>query len=96
MLISDRLQNAVKHSQANKIDVIFEYRQDLFTIRIIDNGVGFNMTQKKNKSLGLTNLQQRAKILGAELGIVSNDGMGTTISISLPLSKLNSDVKISN
>jgi signal transduction histidine kinase len=61
------------------------------TIR--DNGVGFNTRQKKESTsgssgLGLKSMQNRAKMIGANMSILSEPGNGTSISVALALNQL--------
>jgi signal transduction histidine kinase len=60
-------------------------------LEIRDNGMGFNVTEKKQASsslsgVGLKSMFNRAKLIGADISMASEAGEGTTILIELPLS----------
>ena len=59
-------------------------------MKIQDDGVGFDVQQKKesgsgSSGLGLKSMRNRAKMIGADLAIESEPGKGTTISVKVPL-----------
>jgi sensor histidine kinase YesM len=56
-------------------------------IKIIveDDGVGFNIAEKKNDSIGIDNVRMRAKyLLGTDMKIESEPGRGTRVEILIP------------
>jgi len=85
------MNNIIKHSKANQVHVSIKYSlNEKFILRIQDNGIGFDVIQKKEagtgfSGLGLKSMQNRAKLIGATLDIQSESGKGTNISVSLPL-----------
>ena len=85
------MNNIIKHSQATQVMVNIVYLgSDIFVLTIKDNGVGFDIQQKKESTsgssgLGLKSMRNRAKLIGADLAINSEPGKGTTISVKVPL-----------
>lgn len=80
------LNNIVKHSQARHVRVAMTFDENFLTLACSDDGKGFDVEQKlMSRGSGLTNLQNRARIINARLSIQSTVGIGTTISIKLPL-----------
>lgn len=80
------LNNMVKHSQASQVLISLQVVENLFTLVIRDNGVGFTLEDKlKSGGSGLLNLQSRARLVQAAFSIESSPGEGTRISIALPL-----------
>ena len=78
----------MKHAQASEINIdVFDKDNKFFVISIQDNGVGFdlqvNKKQSKETGLGLTNMLNRAKLIGADIDINSEIGKGTTVSLIL-------------
>ncbi|MFM7857064.1 MAG: sensor histidine kinase, partial [Flammeovirgaceae bacterium] len=85
-MAQEMLNNAVKHSGADRIKILMTKINDLLTLEIIDNGKGFNFSEKiKSGGSGLLNLQSRAKLIHATVSVQSSEGNGTRISIELPL-----------
>lgn len=85
-IVQEALHNAVKHASASKLKVGMNYKADLFTLTIQDNGPGFkpeSLTGTKT-GIGLKNMQNRAALIGGGFSITSSADKGTTISIELP------------
>jgi len=90
-MYQEMMNNILKHSKATHVWVSLSYSgNEIFVLRIQDNGVGFDVQQKKasgagSSGLGLKSMQNRAKMIGADLSIQSEPGNGTTISVTVPL-----------
>lgn len=85
-MVQEILNNMVKHSGAKQIKITLNGNKNLLTLVCSDDGVGFNKEEKMNSGgSGLLNLQNRAKLINAQLTIRSSAKTGTTISIELPL-----------
>lgn len=89
-MIQEILQNILKHSQCNKVNIYLNYEKEFLYLSIEDNGNGFNVEDKMKigipgKGSGLLNLQNRANALHAQLTIKSQSGEGTRINIKMPL-----------
>jgi signal transduction histidine kinase len=85
-MVQEVINNIVKHSEAKRIDFLATTSENLFTLVIQDDGVGFNLEEKVNSGgSGLLNLQSRAKLIHAQFSIQSSPGVGTKICIELPL-----------
>ncbi|GLB49597.1 sensor histidine kinase [Neptunitalea lumnitzerae] len=84
-MIQECLANVEKHSKAKACRVLITENDSYFKFEIKDNGVGFNLNEKKEilNSLGLKNLKERAQIIGAILDIHSIKGKGTTTLIKI-------------
>jgi two-component system NarL family sensor kinase len=90
-MYQEMMNNIIKHSQATHVNVSLIYPgDDTFTLNIHDNGIGFDVLQKKqsdsgSSGLGLKSMRNRAKMIGADLSIQSEPGKGTDISVTVPL-----------
>lgn len=85
-MVQEIINNIAKHSQAKHIEFLITTTENLFTLVIQDDGVGFNLEEKVNSGgSGLLNLQSRAKLIHAQFSIQSSPGVGTKICIELPL-----------
>lgn len=85
-MAQEALNNMVKHSGAQHINVFLNAYENLFILVLSDDGVGFNINEKLNSGgAGLANLQLRADLINAQLTIQSTPGNGTRISIELHL-----------
>ncbi len=85
-VMQESLQNIFKHAGATQIDILFQYQPDILRIEVKDNGRGFVPDKERRSSgLGLMNMQHRVQLIGGELTLESKEGIGTTISIIVPL-----------
>lgn len=82
-IIREAITNAIKHSQADRIELKCEHTDDHQTIfSVIDNGIGISENPYKDHHYGLSTMQERAALVDGELNIASN-GNGTTVSLAL-------------
>ncbi|MYL20935.1 histidine kinase [Halobacillus litoralis] len=84
-LVQEAVQNAVKHAEAEEIKVKVEIMSTSAMIIVKDNGKGFDLNNKKEKSFGLMGMRERVEMLEGELNIDSSIGEGTIVTIHLPL-----------
>jgi two-component system NarL family sensor kinase len=90
-MYQEMINNIIKHSKAATVNVALVYSgDDTFVMTITDDGVGFDVKQKKesgsgSSGLGLKSMQNRAKMIGGNLSIQSEPGKGTAISVTVPL-----------
>ena len=62
-IAQEALQNALKHSQAQRVAVRLRADDGLLTLEIEDDGVGFDpaAASSRSRSLGLTSMEERAR-----------------------------------
>jgi len=84
LIFKESVNNLVKHSGCIRVEVRFQIDQDKLELTISDNGKGFD-TSAESDGHGLTSMKERAVGLGAEIGIVSEAGRGTTTTLNVPL-----------
>jgi signal transduction histidine kinase len=78
----EALANVLKHAGASRATVSISAVNGTLTIRVADNGRGFDPSTAVRS--GLRGLQDRVEALGGRLEVTSACGAGTTISASLP------------
>jgi signal transduction histidine kinase len=85
-ILHEALINAVRHGSAKQILVRLGGDAAGRSLRIADDGAGFDVQAaiSAGQGLGLTSMQERAGILGATLSIASNPGAGTVVEVVLP------------
>ena len=81
-IIQESLSNIIKHAGANNIIIKVTYQSDKLYLEIKDDGVGFD-TGGKSKGIGLKNILNRSKLIGAETEIFSEADKGTRTILSL-------------
>ncbi len=82
-IIQELLNNAIKHSKADKIDISFDIDESNLFIIVEDNGIGFNETEV-TKGLGLSSIRNRILVINGSIKFDSIIGFGTKCSITLP------------
>ena len=88
-ILQETFTNIEKHSRASQIWISIKNKNDTVILSIKDNGVGFDSKQSMNKiaterTLGLTTMDERARMLEGSLKIESEKGSGTLIVFSIP------------
>lgn len=82
-VVREALTNAVKHSQANSIEINCEHDNNHdVRFSVIDNGVGISDRPQKELHYGLSTMKERAQLVNGELKISPNSDYGTTVSLS--------------
>jgi two-component system sensor histidine kinase DegS len=84
-LIQESVQNALKHAEPTEIQVKMELNKNRLFVIIKDNGKGFDTSVKKENAFGLIGMKERVDLLEGTLEIRSQLGVGTTVSIQIPL-----------
>lgn len=85
-IAQEALQNAMRHAQAERVDVRVEVRDGRLRLRVADDGAGFDPADPalRARRLGLTSMEERARALGGRLTIASQPGQGTTVELEVP------------
>jgi signal transduction histidine kinase len=83
-ILQESLNNVLKHAHASRVSIVFTNQSKSLRMVVKDNGVGFDPYMKKEHSLGLLGIRERALIVGGKARISSTPGKGTRISVSMP------------
>lgn len=89
-IIQEALTNVKKHSNANKTLVRLTFEPKVLSLRIADNGDGFQweeVTEKflKGYSHGIQGMKERVSILGGTFKINTEKGKGCVVNAQIPL-----------
>lgn len=77
-IIKELINNTLKHSGANKIDIALNYTNLNLHLIYSDNGKGFNLEKELNSAkggIGLLNILNRAKTIGGEYKFKNENGL---------------------
>lgn len=86
-ILQELLNNVIKHAQAREAFVYVEQQPTQLHVSVEDDGRGFDVDAalQKRAGIGLAGIRNRVSLLAGQLSIRSKPGLGTTISIELPL-----------
>ncbi|SHH23252.1 cache domain-containing protein [Marivita hallyeonensis] len=84
-IAQEALTNVERHAQASQVKISLRGHRDGATLRIEDNGRGFQTGRREARpGIGLRNMQERIDQLGGQLRVLSSSE-GTTIEADIPL-----------
>lgn len=79
------ISNTLKHSQASRLEVYLNQTENELQLKMIDNGIGFDMDSVYDLSYGLKNIEDRVEDLAGNLQLLSQPSKGVAMDIRLPL-----------
>jgi signal transduction histidine kinase len=83
-IAQESVNNAIKHAGAKHLNVGLEFREGKTTLRVKDDGIGFNPEKTDSDGgLGLLGIKERAALVGGKLTVISKPGQGTTIKLTI-------------
>ena len=84
-IVLEALHNTVKHARATQAQVTVACHDDVLTIEVADNGVGFDPGEPRPGHLGLHTMTERADAIGGSVDIRSESGAGTRVVLTVPI-----------
>lgn len=81
-IVQEALANARRHSGAHRVEVTLESDEDEIRALITDDGRGFE-PEGARPGVGLTSMGERAVLIGGDLEIRSEPGVGTQVRFRL-------------
>lgn len=87
-IAQEAVTNAVRHASAEKIRVMINFHDREVAVEVKDNGCGFNANEAAafaSGHFGLLGFKERANKIQGHLRIDSQRGVGTVVSITVPL-----------
>ena len=90
-IIQEALNNVVKHSEADFVEILMEKQPGQVLVLISDDGKGFNPDLNDKKGFGLVDMKERAELIGAHIQFVNKPiGSGSSLEITIPVDKIDS------
>ena len=88
-ILQESLTNVGKYSQATQVSVSIKRKDRQVWFSVEDNGIGFEVDQiltrlGRKRGLGLTSMEERARMMGGTFHIWSKPKAGTKIHITIP------------
>lgn len=83
-ILQESVSNTLRHAKAAKLEVLLIERDDLIILRVVDDGVGFDVEETKAGSYGLQNIYERALEIGGTTKMISVKNKGTRLEVKIP------------
>ncbi|RJP85097.1 MAG: PAS domain S-box protein [Desulfobacteraceae bacterium] len=86
-ILQEALNNVSKHSRASAVSVLLDQGPDNIDLQVYDNGIGFNVDETpealpREKGIGLTSMEQRARLSGGTFSINAAPARGAVIRVT--------------
>lgn len=87
-VVQESLTNIARHAAATRVSITLHRDHRMLQVFVRDNGCGFDMAAAADKKgFGLFGMRERILTVGGKLVIESSPNKGTTVTISLPLTR---------
>ena len=83
-IIREAVANALRHGAPTRVKIEVHRRSDRVVARVRDDGKGFDPATAE-RGMGLDSMRLRVERLGGTLGLFSEPGEGTTVSLAVPV-----------
>ena len=87
-ICQESLTNVRKHANSTKVLVNLTFDPDVVSLRVQDNGTGFDLEVAKNdggqRGFGLMSMEQRAKLIRGDLDVRPEKGKNTVVEVRVP------------
>lgn len=84
-ILQESVSNTLRHSKAAEFEVLLIRRDGFIILRVVDDGIGFDVEESKAGSYGIQNMYERAGEVGGTLKIVSVRNKGTRLEVKVPI-----------
>jgi signal transduction histidine kinase len=87
MIARESITNAIKHGRATQVDISVATRDGRLTMRIVDNGCGFDpaaAVEGRRGHFGCSGMRERGRKIGATITWSSVLQKGATVEVTLP------------
>jgi len=88
-MTGEALRNAFHHARARRIEVEIRYDARELRVRVRDDGVGMDasvLNEGRTGHYGLPGMRERAKSIGGQLDVWSEQGTGAEVELTIPAS----------
>ena len=84
-IIQELISNTLRHAQASCLDV-YLYQTDVeLQLKVVDNGIGFQLGSFDDLSYGLRNIKERVEDMAGAVQLLTAPKQGLAIDIRIPL-----------
>ena len=86
-IVQESLTNVARHAGATQVKVSLTADESNLLLTVSDNGAGIAADARTGNGIGLVSMRERATALGGKFNIAGVPGAGTTIAVTLPLTR---------
>ena len=84
-ILQELISNTLRHSQASCLDV-YLYQTDVeLQLKVVDNGIGFQLGSLDDLSYGLRNIKERVEDMAGTVQLLTAPKQGLAVDIRIPL-----------
>jgi signal transduction histidine kinase/ligand-binding sensor domain-containing protein len=87
-VVREALLNAARHAAASTLEVELVFEEDVFGLRVTDDGKGFDPSRGNPQTgelhFGIVGMRERAQRIKADFKLSSREGAGTEVTVSVP------------
>lgn len=83
-ILQESVSNTLRHAKATKLHVMLIQRDQNIILRVVDNGVGFDLEKVRTSSYGLQNMKERAYEIGGTFKLISLPNQGANLEVKVP------------
>jgi ligand-binding sensor domain-containing protein/signal transduction histidine kinase len=87
MIAREGLYNSIRHAQPNTIQLAVDFEEEKCTVRIVDDGSGFDLdtlSRLPESHYGLIGMRERVERIDGRFTLRSRAGAGTEIIVEIP------------
>jgi two-component system sensor histidine kinase UhpB len=84
-ILQEAITNALRHAQAQRIEISLRAESNVLRLDIDDDGRGLPADWQRPGHYGLRGMADRARVLGGEVTVANRTGGGVRVSASIPL-----------
>jgi signal transduction histidine kinase/ligand-binding sensor domain-containing protein len=85
-IAQEAVANAIRHANAEQIQIRLDFGLDAVQLTIMDDGRGFDQ-EAASQGFGLESMRDRAVEIGGTLRVVSHPSTGTDVTATIPLAR---------
>jgi two-component system sensor histidine kinase DegS len=80
----ESIANALRHGDPKNLCITLDYEARVVRLTVIDNGRGFDQSERDGNGFGLSGMRQRIRALHGAFTITSKRGEGTQVTAEVP------------
>ena len=84
-IVQELISNTLRHAQASCLDVYLYQTETGLQLKVVDNGLGFQLDDVDELSYGLRNIKERVEDMAGNIKLLTAPKQGLAVDIRIPL-----------